>query len=93
MKIIVAYDIADETRLRRVAKIAEDYGTRVQKSIFELDVRLYTLKEMIERIAAVIEHEEDGVKYFLLCEKCAHREVEIIGQGVYVDPDAAYEVI
>jgi len=93
MKVIVAYDIADETRLRKVAKIAEDYGTRVQKSIFELDVRLSALKEMMDRVAATIEPEEDGVKYFLLCEKCAHREVEIIGQGVYVDPDTAYEVI
>ena len=93
MRIIVAYDIADETRLRRVAKIAEDYGTRVQKSIFELDVRVASLKEMMGRIEAVIDPELDGVKYFLLCEKCAHREVEIIGQGVYVDPDTAYEVV
>lgn len=93
MKVIVAYDIADETRLRRVAKIAEDYGTRVQKSIFELDVRVGTLKEMLRRIQAVIDPEADGVKYFILCEKCAHRETEIIGQGVYVDPDTAYVVV
>ncbi|HOK07846.1 MAG TPA: CRISPR-associated endonuclease Cas2 [Syntrophales bacterium] len=93
MKVIVAYDISDPRRLRRVAKISEDYGTRVQKSIFELDVTVRRLEEMIGRIAEVIEPQEDSVKYFLLCEKCAHRGVEIIGQGVFVDPDAEFYVV
>jgi len=30
MDLLVAYDIADVKRLRRVAKIMEDYGKRVQ---------------------------------------------------------------
>jgi len=38
MNMIVAYDIADERRLARVAKIVKDYGVRVQKSIFEVSV-------------------------------------------------------
>lgn len=38
MLILVAYDVSTETRegrrrLRRVAKICQDYGQRVQKSV------------------------------------------------------------
>jgi CRISPR-associated protein Cas2 len=32
---LVVYDITSPARLRRVAKVCEDFGTRVQKSVFE----------------------------------------------------------
>lgn len=32
---LIAYDIADHRRLRRVGRICEDHATRVQKSLFE----------------------------------------------------------
>lgn len=35
MLTLVAYDITDDKRLRRVAQTCEDYGVRVQYSVFE----------------------------------------------------------
>lgn len=35
MLSLVAYDIADHKRLARVARICEDFGVRVQYSVFE----------------------------------------------------------
>ena len=90
--MIVAYDIADEKRLARVAKVIKDYGIRVQKSIFELEIAPQTFTEMKARIEKEIVPEEDGVKYFPLCEKCAGT-LEIIGQGIFIDPDEEYYVI
>ena len=92
MNMIVAYDIADPRRLNKVAKIIKDYGVRVQKSIFEVDVAAGRFKEMKARIDDLIEASKNGVKYFPLCEKCAGT-VKIIGQGVYIDPDEEYQVI
>jgi len=89
--MIVAYDIADERRLARVAKIVKDYGIRVQKSIFEVTVNDGVFAEMKGRIEDVIVEDEDGVKYFPLCEKCAGT-VEIIGKGIFTDPDEEYYV-
>jgi CRISPR-associated protein Cas2 len=91
MNMIVAYDIADPKRLAAVAKIIQDYGVRVQKSIFEVTVDGKIFAEMKSRIEDVIVSTEDGVKYFPLCEKCAGT-VEIIGQGEFTDPDAEYYV-
>ena len=90
--MIVAYDIADPRRLNKVAKLIKDYGVRVQKSIFEVDVDNRRFSEMKVRIEEIIEASEDGVKYFPLCEKCAGT-VEIIGQGVFIDPDEEYYVL
>jgi len=92
MNMIVAYDIAEPRRLNKVADVIKDYGVRVQKSIFEVDVNGSSFTEMKARVEDVIEASEDGVKYFPLCEKCAGT-VEIIGQGVFVDPDEEYYIL
>ncbi len=91
MNMIVAYDIADPKRLNRVAKIIKDYGNRVQKSIFEVTVDNKRFREMKSRIEHEIQPDEDGVKYFPLCEKCAVT-VENIGDGVFIDPDKEFYV-
>lgn len=92
MYYLVIYDIADVKRLRHVAKIMQDFGVRVQKSKFEMELTHSTLKGLQSRIDAVINHSEDGVKYFPLCQKCQVR-IEKIGQGNYIDPDREYAII
>ncbi len=71
MNMIVAYDIADPRRLYKIAKIMEDYGYRVQKSIFEVDIDEIQFRQMKARVEEVLEPKEDGVKYFSLCRRCA----------------------
>ena len=90
--MIAAYDIADPRRLNRVAKVLKDYGTRVQKSIFEVTVDNRVFTEMKDRIEEEFDASEDGVKYFPVCEKCAGT-LEVIGQGVFIDPDEEYAVL
>ena len=65
MLYLIAYDIADPKRLHRVATICEDYGLRVQNSLFEcwLDERQFaslwtrlreTIVVSVDRIAAYV---------------------------------------
>jgi len=92
MNMLVIYDIANPKRLSKIAKVIKDYGVRVQKSIFEVDVNNTVFEEMKFRVEKIIEASEDGVKYFPLCGKCKNT-VEIIGQGVFIDPDEEYYVL
>jgi len=89
--MIVAYDIANDKRLSRIAKVMLDYGVRVQKSIFEVHVTPPVFRELKELVEKIIVAEEDGVKYYPLCERCAGT-VEIIGQGNFTDPDCEYYI-
>lgn len=91
MNMIVAYDIADPRRLAKIAKIMKDYGNRVQKSIFEISARGGVFNELRRRVEETIVPEEDGVKYFPVCQKCSGT-VEIIGQGIFIDPDQEYTI-
>lgn len=92
MWYLAIYDIAEPRRLNRVAKILKDYGTRVQKSKFEIEVSDKTFLELCQRIEEKIDPAEDGVKYIPLCQTC-RQKTEIIGQGSFIDPEQAFMVL
>lgn len=78
--IIASYDIHDPKRLVRVAKIVKDFGHRVLKSVFECELtedRFWIMKERVER---VIDHMEDSVRYYVLCDACV-KNAKVSGQG------------
>jgi CRISPR-associated protein Cas2 len=73
MLIIVAYDVSTETkegrrRLRRVAKVCESTGQRVQKSLFECQVDLMQYEELERRLLAEIKTDEDCLRLYRIIE-------------------------
>lgn len=73
MLIIVTYDVSTETRegrrrLRRVAKICEGIGQRVQKSVFECRVNQMQYEELERKLLAEIDDKEDNLRLYRLTE-------------------------
>ncbi len=73
MLIIVTYDVSTETRvgrrrLRRVAKVCESMGQRVQKSVFECQVNEVQLEELERRLISEINEKEDNLRLYRLTE-------------------------
>jgi CRISPR-associated protein Cas2 len=71
--ILVCYDVTTETaegrrRLRRVAKVCESIGQRVQKSVFECRVNQMQYEELERRLLAQIDTEEDCLRLYRLTE-------------------------
>jgi CRISPR-associated protein Cas2 len=60
---IVAYDITDDKRLRRVFKILRGYGDHLQYSVFECQLRPQDLVRLRAELAAVIHHADDQVLF------------------------------
>lgn len=71
MMVVLTYDVnvtdvKGEKRLRKVAKVCEKFGVRVQNSVFELLVdqaQLTTLKAQLQKI---IDPSEDSVRFYRL---------------------------
>ena len=81
MLIIVTYDVSTETRagrkrLRRVAKVCEGIGQRVQKSVFECQVNGMQYEELERRLLAEIDEKEDNLRFYRLTEPAAVRVKE-----------------
>lgn len=71
MLIIVCYDVNTETkegrrRLRRVAKVCESTGQRVQKSVFECQVTLMQLEELERTLLGEINPDQDCLRLYRL---------------------------
>lgn len=81
MLVIVCYDVNTETkqgrrRLRRVAKVCESTGQRVQKSVFECQVTMMQLDDLERRLLAEVNLEMDCLRLYRLPDSkgCEVRE-------------------
>jgi CRISPR-associated protein Cas2 len=68
---IVAYNIRDLKRLRRVAKTCLDFGCRRQLSLFLCRITATDLVRLKTRLENIIEPKEDQVLFIRLCGACA----------------------
>lgn len=71
MMLVVAYDVdtgdpAGAKRLRKVAKICERYGVRVQNSVFEVLVDASQLVILKKELSQIIDVECDSVRFYRL---------------------------
>ena len=91
MLVIVCYDVNTEDRqgrrrLRRVAKVCESWGQRVQKSVFECQVDLAQFESLERRLRAEIDEAQDCLRLYRLPETRG-AEVREFGQFKAVDFD------
>lgn len=76
---IVAYDISDPKRLRKVATACEDYGTRKQFSVFLCRLSATDFVRLRSRLYDLINLEKDQVLFIPLCGKCV-QQIEALGR-------------
>ena len=65
---LVAYDIREERRLKRVAKILEGYGSRIQYSFFRCHMSERSLERLRWDLSKIVVP-EDTLLFLALCEK------------------------
>lgn len=65
--VLLVYDITDAQRLRKVARLCEAYGQRVQRSVFELHLRPGQLTLLQRRMRKLVQPQQDQVRYYRLC--------------------------
>lgn len=78
---LVAYDIRDPRRLRKVAQTCEDFGLRHQYSVFLCRLSPPNLVRLKSRLHDILDHARDQVIFLPLCNHCAGR-MESMGQPV-----------
>ena len=78
MLILITYDVstvepAGRRRLRRVARACSDYGTRVQKSVFECQVGKKEWVVLRHRLLKECDAREDSLRFYFLDEAAVQR--------------------
>ncbi len=78
---LVAYDISNPKRLARVAAVCEDFGIRVQYSIFECRLHPREFERLWSQLLAEMNPKEDRIVSYPMDAKCA-RETRTAGTMV-----------
>ncbi len=82
---VMTYDITDDKRRTRVAKLLEQLGERVQDSVFELYMTPAELDKTVKRAVKLIDAAEDSVRVYYLCDGC-RAKVRTAGVGKVTPP-------
>ena len=91
MFVLVTYDVKTSDpggtkRLRRVAKACQDYGQRVQFSVFECIVDPAQWTVLRQRLIDEIEEDADSLRFYFLGSNWKHR-VEHVGAKKSLDQE------
>ena len=89
MFIIISYDIEKDRTRTRLAKTLKNFGPRVQKSVFEADVKPPELKRLRQHLAKVKLGEHDSIRLYEVCEGCK-KKVQIWGVGEVTEDKPYY---
>lgn len=81
VRYLVSYDISDPKRLRRVAKICEGFGSRLQFSVFECPLDPTRLAQLKATLAETINSEQDQVLFVSLGLESADATLIIEAMG------------
>lgn len=79
MRIVVSYDISNDKRRRKMAKILEGYGDRVQYSVFECELDAPQLTSLKRRLRPLVSKEAgESVRIYPLHADSA-AQVQVLG--------------
>lgn len=90
MLVLVTYDVSvitksGQRRLRRIAKTCQDYGIRVQNSVFECEVDPAQFVILKNELMEIFDEENDSLRFYFLGKK-GRQKVEHIGAKQVNDP-------
>lgn len=90
MYVIVTYDVSTissggQRRLRKIAKTCENYGQRVQNSVFECLVEPAQWTLFRSKLVDIIDEEKDSLRFYFLGKNWKKR-VEHVGTKSGFDP-------
>ena len=89
MLVLITYDVstvssAGQKRLRKVAKICQNYGQRVQNSVFECIVDATQFATLKIQLLSTIDKEQDSLRFYQLGNNYKNK-VEHIGAKESID--------
>jgi CRISPR-associated protein Cas2 len=89
MLVLVSYDVdvtsdGGPRRLRRIARACQDYGQRVQFSVFEIELDADQWVTLRARLLAEMDSSRDSLRFYFL-GKAGHRRIEHVGAKPVTD--------
>ncbi|MGN0482802.1 MAG: CRISPR-associated endonuclease Cas2 [Lachnospiraceae bacterium] len=91
MLVLITYDVntqdnAGKKRLNKVAKVCQNYGQRVQNSVFECMLDASQTLLVKDQLCSLIDEEKDSLRFYYLGNKY-QTKIEHFGAKKTYDPE------
>ncbi|MGH9905834.1 MAG: CRISPR-associated endonuclease Cas2 [Pyrinomonadaceae bacterium] len=86
MLFVVAYDIPDDGTRTLIADELQNWGRRVQYSVFECDLNDKRARRLEKKLAGLMSG-GDNIRMYRVCQVCRERSVTMGGKPFAVDPE------
>ena len=71
---VIAYDVANDKRRSKVARILLHHGIRIQRSVYECELDSAEMESLVATISEVLDEGADVLHAFPTCDRCSrHR--------------------
>ena len=79
MRYVVAYDITNTKRRKKLSELLEAYGQRVNYSVFEIELNETKLDRLLYEIERqkLINSKYDSLRFYHICQNCVEKSFEI----------------
>ncbi|MCQ2377815.1 MAG: CRISPR-associated endonuclease Cas2 [Victivallaceae bacterium] len=78
MLYILAYDVRDDKRLKKISNLCLDYGVRLQYSVFAFDLDADGVENLLQEISRAIDPAGDRIILVPVCNSC-RKSVRALG--------------
>ena len=88
---VVAYDISDDKRRRKVGEALEAFGKRVNYSVFEIQIKSKAqLRALEESLLKELKPKYDSLRFYHLCQNCVEKSWSLGDEPAPFENDAIY---
>lgn len=94
MRTIITFDVSDDRKRYRLARVLLDRAQRVQKSVFEAaDLEQAAYLRLRSDAEGIVDPSTDSLRYHRLCASCQARTEHFgVGPGL-IEPPAPFRII
>ena len=79
MTYLIMYDITDGDRRNQVAAVLEEWGERIQFSVFSLKINKAQFESLRNHLLTFIDLDEDSLRCYPVCSDCMARMYVLAG--------------
>lgn len=77
-RVMICYDVGDDRRRYKVAKLLEANGRRLQRSVFECNLSRSGYWELVSGLRKIMKEKEDCCMFVPICTECGDK-VQMFG--------------
>ena len=81
MKYVVCFDISDDKKRRMIGDILSEFGVRVQRSVFEIEINKTSFKKLLIKLQKYID-KDDSIRFYAMHNNTIKKSI-YLGFGAF----------